>query len=97
MRRHRPRRPGGANRTFVVGGRREYVAISTNGSHYFSGQRPLWGDDDKFGGAMVFDSLTLADVESILSKFYAGHPAEGCFAPHYGCFELYRPGAPTSG
>ena len=65
VRRHWRLEAGAANRTFVVGSGREDVVISTNSSHYFSGQRP--GDDDEFEGALGLDKATLR-----MSKSMAG-------------------------
>jgi hypothetical protein len=87
--RHRPSDYGGPDRTFVVGGKREYLAISTAGPDHFKGQHPLWGEKDKFEGAMMFDDLSLDEVRQVLEKFYAGRRAEGCFAPFYGHFQFY--------
>jgi hypothetical protein len=86
--RHRPA-DGGPDRTFVVGGKREYLAISTAGPDDFTGQHPLWAKDGKFEGAMRFEGLTMDDVRQILEKFYDGRRAEGCFAPYYGQFHFY--------
>jgi hypothetical protein len=83
-----PRRP---DVTFVVGHLPEYLAISTLGPRQFSGQHPIWGDAEKFEGSMIFDDLIFADVESILTKFYDGRRAEGCFAPYDGWFQFYQP------
>jgi len=88
---HRPEHVEDPDRTFVIGGKREYLAISTCGPDHFKGQHPLWGEKGKFEGAMLFDDLTLADVRQILEKFYAGRRAEGCFAPFYGHFQFYMP------
>ncbi|MGH8545173.1 MAG: hypothetical protein ACREX3_16430 [Gammaproteobacteria bacterium] len=87
----RPHRNGGPDRTFVVGGKLEYLAISTAGPDHFKGQHPLWGEKDTFEGAMTFDDLTLGDVRQILEKFYIGRGVEGCFAPFYGHFQFYVP------
>lgn len=89
--RHRPTQTEGPDRTFMVGGKREYLAISTCGPDHFNGQHPLWGDKGKFEGAMMFDDLTREEVRQILEKFYAGRRAEGCFAPYYGHFQVYVP------
>jgi hypothetical protein len=89
--RHRPDPAGGPDRTFVIGGKREYLAISTSGPDHFKGQHPLWGEQDELEGAMMFDDLTFDDVRQILEKFYVGRSAEGCFAPHYGHFQFYVP------
>ena len=43
----RPVLAGDPDRTFVVGGRRKYLAISTAGAHYFIGQHPLWAEEGK--------------------------------------------------
>ena len=92
--RHRPEHIEGPDRTFMIGGKREYLAISTAGPEYFKGQHPLWGEKGKFEGAMMFDDLTLDEVRQILEKFYAGRRAEGCFAPFHGHFQFYVPPNP---
>ena len=79
------------DRTFVVGGTRKYLAISTAGAHYFIGQHPLWGEKGKMEGAMLFDNVIFENVRESLEKFYAGRSGEGCFAPYDGRFEFYRP------
>ena len=89
--RHRPDQAEGPDRTFMVGGKREYLAISTCGPDHFKGQHPLWGEEGKFEGAMMFDDLTFDEVRQILEKFYAGRRTEGCFAPFYGHFQFYVP------
>lgn len=89
--RHRPAQTEGPDRTFMVGGKREYLAISTCGPDHFKGQHPLWGEEGKFEGAMMFDDLTFDEVQQILEKFYAGRRAEGCFAPFHGHFQVYVP------
>jgi hypothetical protein len=94
--RHRPGPDGGPDRTFVIGGKREYVGISTSGPDHFTGQHPLWGEKGKFEGAMMFDDLTREEVRQILEKFYAGRRVEGCFAPYYGRFEFYRTDRPQA-
>lgn len=88
----RPVLDGEPDRTFVVGGQRTYLAISTAGAHWFIGQHPLWSEQGKIEGAMLFDNLTFEDVRQVVEKFYSGRSAEGCFAPYYGRFEFYRPG-----
>jgi len=93
----RPVLDGDPDRTFVVGGRRKYLALSTAGTHYFIGQHPLWDENGNIEGAMLFDYLTFEDVRQILEKFYAGRSSEGCFAPYYGRFEFYRPHKPQAG
>jgi hypothetical protein len=89
--RYRPAQDGGPDRTFVIGGKREYLGVSTVGPDHFKGQHPLWGENRKFEGAMIFDGLSFDDVQQITQKFYAGHRAEGCFAPHHGRFQFYVP------
>lgn len=89
--RHRPEHIEDPDRTFMIGGKREYLAISTSGPDHFNGQHPLWGGKGKFEGAMMFDDLTFDEVRQILEKFYAGRRAEGCFAPFYGHFQFYVP------
>ena len=89
--RHRPHQTEGPDRTFMVGGKREYLAISTSGPDHFKGQHPLWGEKDKVEGAMMFDDVSSHDVRQILETFYAGRKAEGCFAPYYGHFQVYVP------
>jgi hypothetical protein len=91
IRAHRPSRASDPDRTFRVGTQPEYLAISTTGPRRFAGQHPVWGETGKFEGAMIFADLTLRDVRGILEWFYAGRPAEGCFAPYHGRFEFYRP------
>ena len=88
---HRPAHTEDPDRSFTVGGRREYLAISTCGPEHFRGQHPLWSEQGKFEGAMMFDDLTFDEVREILEKFYAGRRAEGCFAPFYGRFQFYVP------
>jgi len=78
---HRPDQGEGPDRTFIIGGKREYLAISSSGPDHFKGQHSLWGENGKFEGAMMFDALTFADVLQILEKFYTGRRSEGCFAP----------------
>ena len=92
--RHRPKHIEDPDRTFMISGKREYLAISTSGPDHFNGQHPLWGDKGKFEGAMMFDDLSLDAVRQILEKFYAGRRAEGCFAPFYGHFQFYVPPKP---
>jgi hypothetical protein len=77
---------GEPDRTFVVGGQRKYLAISTAGAHWFIGQHPLWSEHGMIEGAMLFENLTLEDVRQVIEKFYSGRSAEGCFAPYYGRF-----------
>ncbi len=43
---------------------------------WVKGQHPLWGEQDKLEGAMMFDDLIFDDVRQILEKFYAGRSAE---------------------
>lgn len=86
-----PVRPEDPNRTFVVGGTRHYLAISTAGPHAFIGQHPLWSKQGTLEGAMLFDHLAIEDVHQILETFYAGRGSEDCFAPYYGRFEFYQP------
>jgi hypothetical protein len=88
---HRPRDQAAPDRTFVVGGKREYLAISTEGPDDFTGQHPLWGANGTFEGAMRFQGLTMDDVRQVLEKFYDGRRAEGCFAPYDGQFQFYVP------
>jgi hypothetical protein len=97
IQRHRPDQTNDPDRTFIVGGKREYLAISTAGPDHFKGQHPLWGDKAKFEGAMMFDDLTVDDVRQILEKFYAGRTAEGCFAPYHGHFQFYVSPKPSTG
>ena len=89
--RHRPAYIEDPDRTFMVGGKHEYLAISTTGPDRFGGQHPLWGEQGKFEGAMMFDDLTFDEVREILEKFYSGRRAEGCFAPFYGHFQFCVP------
>ena len=89
--RHRPASVEDPDRTFIIGGKHEYIAISTCGPEHFKGQHPLWGEQGKFEGAMIFDDLTWDEVREILEKFYSGRRAEGCFAPFYGHFQVYVP------
>ena len=42
------------DRTFVVGGTRTYLAISTAGAHYLMGQHPRWGEQGTIEGATRF-------------------------------------------
>jgi hypothetical protein len=67
-----PLLPGDPNRTFVVGGTRDYLAISTAGRHAFIGQHPLWSETGALERALLFDGLTLTDVSRILAMFDAG-------------------------
>ena len=97
IQRNRPAQADGPHRTFVMGGKREYIAISTSGPDHFNGQHPLWGEQSKFEGAMMFDNLPYEDVRHILEKFYAGRSSEGCFGSYYGHFEFYRPDKPRAG
>lgn len=87
----RPVLDGEPDRTFIVGGQREYLAISTVGAHWFVGQHPLWGEQSKIEGAMLFDNLTLEDVKQIVEKFYSGRSAERYLAPYYSRFKFHRP------
>lgn len=89
--RHRPEHIEDPDRTFIIGGKQEYLGISTCGPDHFKGQHPLWGEQGKFEGAMMFDDLTFDEVRQILEKFYAGRRAEGCLAPFYGHFQFYVP------
>jgi hypothetical protein len=89
--RHRPASIADPDRTFIIGGKHEYIAISTCGPEHFNGQHPLWGERGKFEGAMMFDHLTREEIREILEKFYSGRRAEGCFAPFYGHFQTYVP------
>lgn len=89
VQRHRPEHVEDPDRTFIIGGKHEYLAVSTCGPDHFKGQHPLWGEQGKFEGAMMFDDLTFEEVREILEKFYAGRRAEGCFAPFCGHFQFY--------
>lgn len=89
--RHRPASIADPDRTFIIGGKREYIAISTCGPEHFNGQHPLWAERSTFEGAMMLDDLSWDEVREILEKFYSGRRAEGCFAPFYGHFQIYVP------
>ena len=93
---HQPQQADWPDRTFVIGRKGEYLAISTTGPRRFGGQHPVWDGKDKIRGAMLFDGLTFQHVRQILARCYAGRPAERCFTPRRGRFQPYfarKPGA----
>ena len=93
---HQPQQADCSDRTFTIASKSEYLAISTNGSRRFMGQHPVWDGKDKIRGAMLFDGLTFQHLRQILARYYAGRPAERCFAPRRGQFQPYfarKPGA----
>ena len=86
---HQPQQADWPDRIFTIGGKREYLAISTSGPRRFMGQHPVWDGKDKIRGAMLFDGLTFRHVREILARYYAGRPANRCFAPRRGQFQPY--------
>jgi hypothetical protein len=84
IRPRRPRRDDDPGWVFVLGGKRDYVGILTQGPNHFSGQYPVWRGRT-FEGCMSFD-LLWADVRRILESVYGGLPVAACFAGHVGSF-----------
>jgi hypothetical protein len=87
IRRRRPRRDEDPDWVFVVGGKRDYISIQTQGPGEFSGQHPVWRGRT-FEGCMSFD-LRWADVGRVLERVYEGLPMPAWFAGHAGSFAPY--------
>lgn len=87
IRRKRPRDEADSDWTFVVGGKRDYVAISTQGPGAFYSQYPVWSGRT-FKGC-VRCSLEWSDVRTVLANFYHGHRGANCFAEREGSFVPY--------
>ena len=88
IRRRRPRSDEDPDWVFVLGGKRDYISIQTQGPSQFSGQHPVWRGRT-FAGCMSFD-LRWADVGRVLERVYDGLPMADCFAGHAGSFAPYE-------
>jgi hypothetical protein len=87
IRRKRPSAEANSAWTFVVGGKRDYVAINTQGPRAFSGQYPVWSGRT-FKGSMLYQ-LEWSNVRTVLEKFYDGCRSGDCFAEGEGSFVRY--------